>query len=145
MTTAAETGAVLFYDGVCALCNRIVAFIVKRDRRDRFRFAPLQSNLARETLARHGLDASALDTMFMVTGLGTPEERVAGKSRAVLAFCARLGFPWSLAGALRLVPARLLDGLYDRVARNRYATFGRLDACPVPPPEERHKFLGFGD
>ena len=73
----------LLFDGVCGLCNRLVHFVLRRDRHDRFRFAALQSGLAREMLAPHGQDPGDLDTVWLITDCATPKERVHQRSRAV--------------------------------------------------------------
>lgn len=129
---------VLFYDGVCGLCDRLVQLVLRRDRRRRFQFAALQSRFAAETLAAHGRSAAELDTLYVLTGDG----RLLRKGRAILFVLGQLGLPWSLARAGALLPARALDWLYDRVARNRYRIFGKLEACRLPSAEEKLRFLG---
>ena len=131
----------VLYDGVCGLCNRLVQFILRRDRRDRFRYASLQSDLALELLRRHGRDARDLDTVSVVRDHGGPDERVFTKARAIVYVAGWLGLPWALAGLLKILPWRLLDFAYDQIARRRYRWFGRYDACPLPAPATRAKFL----
>jgi predicted DCC family thiol-disulfide oxidoreductase YuxK len=118
-----------------------VQFILRRDRRDRFRYAALQSDLAQDLLRRHGRDARDLDTVSVVRDHGAPDERVLTKARAIIYVAGRLGFPWALAAVLRILPWRLLDFAYDQVAHRRYRWFGRHDACPLPTPATRAKFL----
>jgi predicted DCC family thiol-disulfide oxidoreductase YuxK len=133
---------VVLYDGVCALCHGIVRFLVRRDRAQRFRYAPLQSEFARTTLARFGADAGRLSTVFLVLDYGTREERLLQRSRAALAAMRRIGGGWAgAARVLSLVPSVVLDAAYGLVARTRYAIFGRYDSCPLPAPEQRHLFL----
>jgi predicted DCC family thiol-disulfide oxidoreductase YuxK len=136
--------SILFYDGVCGLCSRLVRFLLARDRDGRLKFAPLQGSFASETLARHGHDPARLDTVYLLTALGTSEERVQRKSRAVLAALTMLPGAWRLAGALRIIPRFLLDAFYDAVARVRYRVFGRTDQCRIPAPEERQRFIDAG-
>lgn len=145
---AIEGRALLLYDGVCALCNGVVQFLMKRDRLDRFRYAPLQSGLGREVLARYGIHAFP-DGVMLLTGALTPGERLYQRSDAVAAALQLVGGPagsggfWRLAGrALGLLPRPLRDWGYGVVARFRYRIFGRYDTCPVPPPEQRGKLLG---
>lgn len=134
----------LLYDGTCGLCSRAVRWVLRRDRRARFRFAPLQGRAAAEVLARHGQDPRDLDSVRVVADHGGPGERVLSRSRAVLHVVRALGLPWSLAGALGVLPGRWLDKLYDRVARSRYRWFGRSDGCLVLRPAERERFLEDG-
>jgi predicted DCC family thiol-disulfide oxidoreductase YuxK len=131
----------VLYDGVCALCNGLVTFVIARDRRDRFRFAPLQGELARQIVARHGGDPDELDTMYLVLNHGQPDEKVLRRGRAALRTIRSVGGAWTLMGVFALLPSFVLDFFYGLVARRRYKMFGRLEACPVPPPEQRHKFL----
>src|SRR5262245_48317688 len=117
------------YDGVCALCNRAVAFLLRHDRRERFRFAALQGDFARETLARHGEAAGDLDTFWVVRDAGTPRESLLARSRAVVFALGELGLPWSALRILAVVPRAVLDAAYDALARSRYRLFGRLERC----------------
>ena len=131
----------VLYDGVCGLCNRLVQFILRRDRAGRFRFASLQSDLAADVLRRHGRDALDLDTVCVVRDHGGLGEAVLTKARAIIYVAGYLGWPWKLARALRVLPRALLDFGYDQIARRRYRWFGRYDACPLPTPATRAKFL----
>jgi predicted DCC family thiol-disulfide oxidoreductase YuxK len=145
---AIEGRALLLYDGVCALCNGVVQFLMTRDRLDRFRYAPLQSSLGREVLARFGIPAFP-DGVMLLTGALTTGERLYQRSDAVAAALQLLGGPgalggfWRLAGrALGRLPRPLRDWGYGVIARFRYRVFGRYDTCPLPPPEQRSRLLG---
>jgi predicted DCC family thiol-disulfide oxidoreductase YuxK len=136
--------ALLLYDGVCALCHGVVQFLMKHDRLDRFRYAPLQSSLGREVLARFDIH-SFPDGVMLLTDALTQGERLYQRSDAVAEALQRLSGPgmWRLAGrVLRLAPRRLRDWGYGIVARFRYRLFGRYDTCPIPPPEQRSRLLG---
>jgi predicted DCC family thiol-disulfide oxidoreductase YuxK len=128
---------VVFYDGVCGLCNRFVSFLIARDRGARLRFATLQGEVARRLLVPLGGRPDDLDTVYVLRSDGTLLKR----SRAILQALAALGGPWRLVKVLRLVPAPVADVAYGLMARVRYRLFGRLDACPLPPPEVRHRFV----
>ena len=132
----------MLYDGVCALCNGSVKFIMKRDRLDQFRYAPLQSELGQEMLARFDIH-SFPDGVVLVTHALTPKERIFHRSDAVSESLQRLGAPWRMAGELlSILPRPLRDWVYGVVARYRYRIFGRYDTCPVPSPEQRSRLLG---
>jgi predicted DCC family thiol-disulfide oxidoreductase YuxK len=140
--SAIEGRALLLYDGVCALCNGVVKFLMKRDRMDRFRYAPLQSELGREMLARFGILEFPDGVMLIVNAL-TAEERLYQRSDAVAACLRLLDGPWRGVGrAVGLIPRWLREWGYGVVARFRYRVFGRYDTCPVPSPEERGRLLG---
>ncbi len=139
---AIQGRALLLYDGVCALCNGVVQFLMKHDSLDRFRYAPLQSGLGREVLARFDIHTFP-DGVMLLTDALSPTEHLYQRSDAVAEALQRLSTPWRLAGrVLRLVPRPLRDWGYGIVARFRYRLFGRYDTCPIPPPEQRSRLLG---
>jgi predicted DCC family thiol-disulfide oxidoreductase YuxK len=141
-TEKADAGKhLLLYDGVCGLCNRAIRFVLRRDSRALFDFAPLQSETGRTFLARAGLNPQRLDTVYVIADYRTGAARALSKSRAALFVLQALGGVWRIAGALRALPAPLLDRGYDLIARRRYAMFGRYDTCPLPAPEHRRRFL----
>lgn len=131
----------MFYDGVCGLCNRLVQFLLKHDKRDRFRFASLQSDLAHDVLTRHGLDPHDLDTVYVVKDYQQTGEILLERSDAILLMVSELGGIWSVASIGRVLPKALRDALYKVVARNRYRVFGKSESCMLPAPEHRNKFL----
>ena len=133
---ARQSHAVVLFDGVCNLCNRSVAFIIRHDPKSRFRLAALQSDVGRELLALHGLNADEVNTVVLIAG-----DRVYTKSEAAVRIARRLsGWArlWWWAG---LVPRPLRDAVYDWVSRNRFRWFGRRDACMAPAPGVRERFL----
>ena len=134
--------AILFYDGACGLCNRLNHFVLRRDPGGRFRFAALQSAFARDLLARHGRDATRLDTFYVVTTPGGPNERVLERARAALHVLGGLGLPWRAFGVLGVLPTSVLDLGYGLVARSRYRLCGKRDRCTVPEPLWAERFIG---
>ncbi|HEX6373735.1 MAG TPA: thiol-disulfide oxidoreductase DCC family protein [Longimicrobium sp.] len=129
-------GPIVLYDGVCGLCDRSVQLILRNDRRGRFRFAALQSGAGRALLEKFHLSPQALDSVVLVEG-----DRVWRKSRAALRIARRMDAPWPLLWPLMIVPRPVADLFYDLLAKNRYRIFGKLDACMIPPPEVRARFL----
>lgn len=127
---------VVLFDGDCALCDASVQFILDHDPNGHFRFAPLQSAAGRRLAAEHGVESARLDTLVLVTATGALV-----RSDAVLAIARRLGPPWSLAWGIRRIPRPLRDAAYRFVARHRVRFFGRLDACRLPTPATRARFL----
>lgn len=131
---------VLLYDGLCGLCDGTVQAALRWDRRGTVRFAPLQGDFAAEVLGRHP-ELSGVDSLVLVEpGVGGAE-RVRVRSDAALALAGHLGGPVSLLRVFRLVPRVLRDAVYDGIARIRYRVFGRRDACRIPEPAERERFL----
>ncbi|MEM0983742.1 MAG: thiol-disulfide oxidoreductase DCC family protein [Planctomycetota bacterium] len=133
---ADDSRPILLFDGVCNLCDAAVQFVIDRDRKERFRFAALQSDAARAALRDAGAPHDLPDSMIVIDGDG-----IRTRSDAALAVARRLGFPWSLLVVLWIVPRFIRDPMYAWIARNRYRWFGRQTACRVPMPELRERFL----
>jgi predicted DCC family thiol-disulfide oxidoreductase YuxK len=139
---SASSNPILLYDGVCGLCNRLVQFTLRHDRDDVFRFASLQSTLAARLLGRHGASATDLDTFYVVADPEQPSEHLFARSDAARFVLTNLGGGWAgVAEFCKLLPHPLRDAIYNLVARNRYKIFGKLDACAIPDPRHRAKFL----
>jgi predicted DCC family thiol-disulfide oxidoreductase YuxK len=136
---------ILLYDGVCGFCNRCIQFMLKRDRNDRFRYAPLQSGFAREILHRHGKNPQDFDTVYLVENYGQPDERLIVKGRAGMRVLRELGGAWRVLSWLGVLPRFVLDFGYDLVAGNRYRLFGKSASCPLPSPQDRAKFIAVAD
>ena len=127
--------SVVFFDGVCGLCNVSVDFILARDTRQRFQFAPLQGETARRVLPP--ADLEHLDTMILLTAAGNYR-----RSAAVVRILWGLPGIWPLVGTLLwVVPRPLRDVGYRIVSANRLAWFGKKETCRLPTPEERERFL----
>ena len=137
MFKARQDNGIVFYDGVCGLCDRWVRFVVKRDKQGTLRFAPLQGETAK---ARTDLPAE-LRTIVFVVGAGTPSEQTFTRSEAALRLLDHIGGFWRLVSWLRIIPRPIRDAVYDTIARSRYRWFGRFESCRVPPPEWRERFL----
>ena len=131
----------VFFDGTCGLCDGFVQFVLARDRAERFRFTPLQGELARGTLSRFGVDAASLQTVYVLERPGAAGERLLGRSDAVLFVISQLPAPWRWGAAARVVPRALRDAVYAVVAKHRSRVFGRTEACRLPSPSERARFL----
>jgi len=139
-TDAAPAGdaasAIIVFDGVCALCNGWVDFLLARDRRQRYRFAAMQSPAGRRLLATHGLDPDDPASFLLLDGQGAQTD-----TDAITRVLSGLGGGWRIAALARLLPRAIRDRLYRIVARNRYRLFGRRDACRMPDPSQQHRFL----
>ena len=118
------------------MCNGSVRFIIARDPAARFRFAPLASEAARRMLGEAVASDPLPDSVALIE-----HGRVYTRSDAALHIVRGLRFPWRLIYALVVVPRPLRDKIYDLIARHRYQWFGKRDACMVPTPELRARFL----
>ncbi len=125
---------VIYFDGVCGLCNRFVDLLLRADRQGVLRFAPLQGETAHERLGQGA--APSLETIVLMDREGTFR-----RSDAVLRSMAHLGGAWRMIGVLRLIPRSIRNLGYDVIAANRYRWFGKRDSCRVPTAKERERFL----
>jgi len=132
---AAQT--VLYYDGVCGLCDQLVQFVMNHDTSRTIHYSALQGAHAEKILVPRGFDPKALDTVHVLTASG----KVLVKSRAIFHIFGILPWPWKALAWLRLIPRPLTDLGYKWVAAIRYRIWGRKDACPLPPPHARALFL----
>lgn len=129
-------GAIVLFDGVCNFCNSSVNFIIERDKAGYFKFAPLQSQIGAELTAKHGIDTSLTDSVILIE-----DGQAYTHSAAALRIAKRLGSAWSWLHALVMVPRPIRDWAYTLFAKYRYRLFGRQDACMIPTPGIRERFL----
>lgn len=127
---------IILFDGVCNLCNGFVRFLVRHDRQARFQFASLQSEAGQHLLRRFGYPDHPLTSLVYVRG-----DRAFRMSAAVLQILDTMGGLWKVFGVFRLVPPGIRDRVYRFIARRRYIWFGKKDACMLPPPDMKHRFL----
>lgn len=128
---------IILFDGVCNFCNYWVNFIIDRDKHDRFRFAALQSEFGQETLKKLSLSQTDFDTFVLII-----DGKHYIKSTAGLMVAKNLGGGLSLLYPLIIVPSFIRNFVYSLIAKNRYKIFGREDACRIPTPELKKKFIG---
>lgn len=133
---------IILYDRVCGLCDRFIQFVLKRDERDLFRFASLQSELAARVLRGYTINPQQLDTVYVVVNFQEPDQKLLSRSEAAIFVLQQLRGTWPAAArVLRILPRRMRDAAYNLVARNRYRWFGKYDTCVLPDARQRHKFL----
>ena len=127
----------IVFDGVCVFCSGFVQMVLRLDRKRRFRFTTAQSPFGAALFRKHGLPTDSYETNLALIG-GAPFTKL----DSFVAVMAELGWPWRAARLLLLLPRPLRDWLYDRVARNRYALFGRKDSCEIPSAALRERMIG---
>ena len=125
--------SIIFFDGVCGLCNLFIDFLISKKKGEHLYFSPLQGEAAK-TLIPSGY--SDLDTIIFKT-----EKKIYIKSTAALRIIASLGGLWKLVLIFLIVPAFIRNFVYDVLARNRYKLFGKKETCRIPTPQERARFL----
>lgn len=132
--SVAPSEPIVFFDGVCGLCNGFVDRLMRWDTHRTLRYATLQGSTARRTLPDH-----------LTTGMDTivyqDEQGLHTRSDAALRIISRLGGGWRLLAPLRWIPRTIRDAVYDLIAKNRYGWFGKRETCRIPTVEERALFL----
>lgn len=126
----------LFFDGVCNLCNSSVKTIIKKDRHQKFKFASIQSDAAKEILLQFDNFNSDIDSIILINN-----NRIYYKSSAVLRLCKILGGWYNFLLIFWLVPKPIRDWMYDFVAKNRYRWFGKRESCMLPSADLKDRFL----
>lgn len=128
---------VVLFDGVCNLCNSSVNWIIDHDKEGKFKFASLQSVYGQNVVKQFNLTGEYMDTVLLLD-----DDKLYKRSEAVLRIAKHIGGIHTLAYVFIIIPAFVRDMFYNFVARNRYRWFGKQDACRIPTPELKAKFLG---
>jgi predicted DCC family thiol-disulfide oxidoreductase YuxK len=126
---------IVFFDGICNLCNNSVQFIIKRDPAGLFKFASLQSEIGQKFL--HSYDLPKEINSFVLIENG----KVYIKSTAALRVCSHLKGFWKLFACFQIIPPFIRDAIYEFIANRRYKWFGQRDHCMLPQPEWKNRFL----
>jgi predicted DCC family thiol-disulfide oxidoreductase YuxK len=126
---------VIFFDGVCNLCNGAVQFTIERDPKNIFRFASLQSEYAKTALTPFNISYQELDSFILLEN-----GKVYKRSTAALRVAKKLNGLWPLLYGFIIVPRFIRDAVYNYVGKNRYKWFGKQESCWVPTPELKSKF-----
>ena len=127
----------ILFDGVCNLCNSSVQYVIKHDKKNQFVFTALQSEIGKAVIDKFNIDTSKTDSVILYN----PEKGIDYKSNAALKIGSKLGFPRNLMGVFFIVPPFVRNWVYDFIAKNRYKWYGKKDACMIPTPELKSKFL----
>lgn len=129
---------IVLFDGVCKLCNRWVAFIIKHDVKFRLTLCSVQSKEGQAILQHFAYPTKSFDTMLFIEN-----QQCLDQSDAVLGVLRHLEKPWKSLAALRVIPRTIRNAIYRFIARHRYRLFGKLSSCMVPLPEHEKRFIKF--
>lgn len=113
----------VFYDGDCPLCNRVVRFLLAKDQKQIFLYAPLNGTTAQHELANFHQDPSKSDTLIFLENYQTNHQHVLIRSKAALRILWHLGGKYKWLGWLSFLPSYLFDIVYRLIAINRYKLF----------------------
>jgi predicted DCC family thiol-disulfide oxidoreductase YuxK len=131
----------ILFDGVCNFCNASINFIIDRDSKGIFKFAALQSEVGQELLKKFSLKTNDSESRTFDSIVALEGDKVYQKSDAALEIARKIDGIWKVFYIFKIIPAFLRNSVYDLIARNRYRIFGRADACRIPTPELKARFL----
>lgn len=137
MTNLPQDKKIILFDGVCNLCDSSIQFIIKHDKKDIFRFVALQSEIGMEITKYIGVDTSKIDSILLYE----PGNAYYYKAQAALKIAKELGGIYTVISWFGVLPKFLTNSVYDYIAKNRYKWYGKKDACMIPTPELKAKFL----
>jgi predicted DCC family thiol-disulfide oxidoreductase YuxK len=131
-----QSNPLLLFDGVCNLCNSSVQFVLERNKKENIQFASLQSDFGRKMLEQVNLSPDYTSSLVLIE-----EGKPYVKSDAALRLAKHLNGLWKLASVLLIFPKFIRNPVYNLIARNRYKWFGKKDACWIPEPKWKARFL----
>jgi len=128
---------IILFDGVCNLCDSAIQFVIKRDKKDVFRFVTLQSDLGQEIIKHIGINPLNIDSVILYE----PGIAYYYKSSAALQIAKNLGGFFHFGTLFKIIPTGISNQLYDYIAKNRYKWYGKKEQCIIPTRELKLKFL----
>ena len=134
--TIKNMSAIILFDGICNFCNGSVNFIIERDRGGYFKFAPLQSEIGQKLLNEYGVDTTVTDSIVLIE-----DGKAYVRTTAALRIARKLSGVWRWFYSFIIVPRFVRDVFYKLFAKYRYKMFGKQNACMMPTPEIRSRFL----
>ena len=136
MSISKENPKIILFDGVCNLCNNSVKFIIKNDKRNIFKFAPLQGKYGIKIQNRYKINTTEINSIILIDG-----KKTYAKSSAALRIAKDLRAPFFLFFVFIIVPVFIRNFIYDLIAKNRYKWFGKMESCMIPSNELKSKFF----
>lgn len=125
---------ILFFDGVCGMCNGLINFLMSEDKNHALRYAPLQGETAKDKVS-----ADYLENLNSI--VYQEADKVYTESDGIIHALAAMGGIYKLALGFKLVPKFLRNSIYKVISKNRYKWFGKKEQCRMPTLEEREKLL----
>lgn len=127
---------VILFDGICNFCNAGVNFIIRQDKKKVFRFAALQSGAGQRLLQQYNLPKEGFDSFILIDN-----GKAYKKSTAGIKVYGKLSWYWKWTQLGWIAPPFLRNAVYDFIAKNRYKWFGKKEACMIPTPDTKNRFL----
>ena len=136
MIESPDINNIVLFDGICNFCDSSINRIIRHDKKNRFRFAPLQSETGKKLAKQYFIDTEKTDSIILIEN-----NKAYTKSTAILRISKHLNTLYPLMYGFMIIPAFIRNFIYDFIARNRYRWFGKKDSCMIPTAEVRSKFI----
>lgn len=136
MGSDSEINNLVLYDGVCMFCNSSINFILDHEKNQKLTFAPLQSDLGQNLLKEFDFPLNYTDSLLFVSN-----DKISSHSTAAFKIAGYLKSPWQWISLFGILPSFLTDFFYNLIAKHRYRIMGKADACLLPTPATRARFL----
>ncbi len=136
MTDLDDTKKIIYFDGVCNLCNASVQFVLKRNTKKNILFTSLQSDAGKAMLLQNNLENKNFSSFVFIDN-----EKIYLRSSAALQVAKYLRGAWLLLYIFIIVPKFIRDAVYNLIAKNRYKWFGKKEECWIPTKEIMDRFL----
>jgi predicted DCC family thiol-disulfide oxidoreductase YuxK len=131
-----EDRNIIIFDGICNFCNGAINFILKRDKNELYKFAPMQSEAGKMLIKKYNAQLDGIETFLLIKSSKTYI-----KTEAAFEVIKDLPGGWKYLRILRVIPLSIRDWMYTKFAMNRYKLFGKRTACIIPTKETRNRFL----
>ena len=126
---------IIFFDGVCNMCNSFVRLIIKLDYKEQFIFCPISSKKGQKIINKFNLELKNIDSILLLKN-----NKITLKSEAVIEILVSLSLLFRFFLILKILPPKLLDRQYDFIAKHRYKLFGRKESCIIPDEKYKSRF-----
>ena len=136
MSISKKNTKVILFDGVCNLCNNSVKLIIKNDKSNIFKFAPLQGKYGIKIQNRYNINTTEINSIILIDG-----KKTYAKSSAALRIAKDLRAPFFMLYVFIIIPVFIRNFVYDFIAKNRYKWFGKMESCMIPSNELKNKFF----
>ncbi len=128
---------IIVFDGVCNLCNSSITQVIERDKNNQYVFASIQGETGKKLIKERDINTDLIDSIILID----PGVAYYTKSTAAIKVIKSFGGIYSLFGVFEYLPESIRDAVYDYIAKNRYKWYGKKNACMIPTPELKDKFL----
>jgi len=131
-----ENQSVILFDGICNLCSQWVQYVIKRDSKALFKFAPLQSNLGDSIIENYQINTKGRASIVLIEN-----NKAHIESTAILRIISKLEGPIKILSLFSIIPKPIRDKAYRLIAKNRYRLFGKKESCLIPTKEIQSRFI----